>query len=172
MRRRRPASLFARLLGIALMLPGMLQVPLPQIDFHVIRHLHGNGEVCPKHDHLLRWHPQAGEGQDVAVLHWHWLLPHSDEAIPDAAGRSIPVLHAHDGDQDRPDPGSGPIVVRETSGAECRGAIGSSLAFAQPLACWLAPLPRPLPDLSHSFHRAADGPSPDAALSRLVRRNC
>lgn len=171
-RRRRPTSPFARLLGIVLMIPGLLQVPLPQVDFHVIRHHHGAGEVCPKHDHLLRWHPQAAEGEDVAVLHWHWLLPRSEDANADLAGRSIPALHAHDGDQDRPDPASGPVLVRETSGVEGRSAMGSALGFAQSLACLIAPLPPALHDLSHSLHGTADGPSPAAVLSRLVRRNC
>ena len=50
------------------------------------------GEVCPKHDHLLRWHHDAGSSSDVAVLHWHWFLPTtSGEADAPQLG-SAPVL--------------------------------------------------------------------------------
>lgn len=91
----RPMMIVGQWLGIALMIPGLLRVPLPQVDFHIIRHHHGAGEVCLQHDHLLRWHPQAAEDGDVAVLHWHWFLPHClDSALAEDRG-DAPVLHAH-----------------------------------------------------------------------------
>ncbi len=173
MRRRRPYSLFARALGILLMVPGLLQVPLPQADFHVIRHHHGAGQLCPKHDHLLRWHPQAGEGEAVAVLHWHWLLPRSAaDADPAAAGRSIPALHAHDGDQERPDPSAASLLIREAAERQARGLLGSSTDLELAFHGWLAtpPLSPPLPGFSlQGVPRATP---PEAVLARLVRRNC
>jgi hypothetical protein len=78
-----------------------MRVPLPQADYHKIRHQHGAGEVCTHHDHLIRWHSSASQVGDVAVLHWHWFLPSAldqgqgansedDSKLP--AG---PVYHAH-----------------------------------------------------------------------------
>src|SRR3954471_17505656 len=80
-------------LGIVLIL-GLVHMPLPQPDFHNIRHHDEPGEVCEHHDHLLRWHPGAGLADDVAVLHWHWFLPLSDpfNLSPEHPG---PTLHAH-----------------------------------------------------------------------------
>jgi hypothetical protein len=63
-----------RCLRIALLILGLVPIPLPQIDFHNIRHHDGPGEVCEFHDHLLVWHPDAGLSEDVAVWHCHWLL--------------------------------------------------------------------------------------------------
>lgn len=172
-RRGRSHNLFSRALGILLMIPGLLQVPLPQVDFHVIRHHHGTGEVCPKHDHLLRWHPQAGEGEDVAVLHWHWLLPRSaSDSDQDASGRSIPALHAHDRDQERPDPSAAPLLIREAAERQARGLMGSAPGLDLAVAGWLAPPPTPPPILGPSPRGPADAPSSAAVLSRLVRRNC
>lgn len=95
----RPMTIVAQWLGIALMIPGLLRVPLPQVDFHVIRHHHGDGEVCLQHDHLLRWHPQADEATDVAVLHWHWFPPRNMGASSSGTGdETAPVLHAHEVD--------------------------------------------------------------------------
>ena len=75
---RRPANASClRLLGIVLLIPGLLRIPLPQVDYHNIRHHDGAGEFCPYHDHLLRWHPTASQNEDVAMLHWHWLVPQS-----------------------------------------------------------------------------------------------
>ena len=67
-------------LGIILLILSMVHTPLPQPDFHNIRHHDGQGEVCEHHDHLLRWHPGATVASDVAVLHWHWFLPHRRQA--------------------------------------------------------------------------------------------
>jgi hypothetical protein len=173
MRRTRPTSLFAHALGIVLMIPGLLQVPLPQADFHVVRHHHGAGELCPKHDHLLRWHPQASEGEDVAVLHWHWLLPRSSDLTPpEIAGRSIPAVHAHDGDPNHLDPTSGPIVVQDVPDLGSRGAIASAQGLSPALASWLVPPPPAPPDLGPARRAASDGFPADFALARLVRWNC
>jgi hypothetical protein len=81
-------------LGIIFLIFSLVHTPLPQPDFHNIRHHDAPGEVCEHHDHLLRWHPGAGVAQDVAILHWHWFLPTSepsDTPLPD----DRPALHAH-----------------------------------------------------------------------------
>jgi hypothetical protein len=77
-----------------LLILGLVHTPLPQPDFHNIRHHDGAGEVCEHHDHLLRWHPDAGRAADVSVLHWHWFLPATDpfDLAPEGSG---PAVHAH-----------------------------------------------------------------------------
>src|SRR3954471_23157864 len=84
----------ARGLGIMLLILGLVHTPLPQPDFHNIRHHDAPGEVCEHHDHLLLWHPAAGIADDVAVLHWHWFLALAEpsDASPEHSG---PALHAH-----------------------------------------------------------------------------
>jgi hypothetical protein len=52
-----------------------IRVPLPQADYHNVRHHDAPGEVCVYHDHLLRWHPSADSAADVTMLHWHWVAP-------------------------------------------------------------------------------------------------
>ena len=97
MGRRKPAETAGgRVLGVLTLTLGLVHTPLPQPDFHNIRHQDGPGRVCEFHDHLLRWHPGAGVAQDVAVLHWHWFLPSDlgDDASPAAPG-SGPAAHAH-----------------------------------------------------------------------------
>lgn len=80
--------------GIIFLIFSLLHAPLPQPDFHNIRHHDAPGEVCEHHDHLLRWHPGAGLAEDVAVLHWHWFLPSAGPTdLPPADGG--PALHAH-----------------------------------------------------------------------------
>lgn len=74
---------------------GLVPLPLPEPDFHNIRHHDAPGEVCEHHDHLLRWHPGAGVARDVAVLHWHWYVPTSPGAEPPAEGSAGMALHAH-----------------------------------------------------------------------------
>jgi hypothetical protein len=83
-----------RAVWAALAALSLVHAPLPQPDFHNVRHHDGPGEVCEYHDHLLRWHPTAGVARDVAVLHWHWFVPtpESDAAPSDHAG---PAVHAH-----------------------------------------------------------------------------
>lgn len=95
MRRRRPApTRNGHTLGVALLILSLVHTPLPQPDFHNIRHHDGRGEVCEYHDHLLRWHPGATGAQDVAVLHWHWFLAGQpgDDPAPEGSGLA---LHAH-----------------------------------------------------------------------------
>jgi hypothetical protein len=84
------------MVGVLLTTLSIVHTPLPQPDFHNIRHHDAPGEVCEFHDHLLRWHPGAGLASDVSVLHWHWFLP----SVPDADGPSRstddgPAIHAH-----------------------------------------------------------------------------
>ncbi len=91
-----------RALAISLLIFGVIHVPLPQADYHNIRHHDGPGEVCVYHDHLLRWHPTANSNDDVSLLHWHWFVPPGelgDLSHPggDAPGTpaSGPAIHAH-----------------------------------------------------------------------------
>jgi hypothetical protein len=95
MRWRRPArTRNGHTLGITLLILSLVHTPLPQPDFHNIRHHDGKGEVCEHHDHLLRWHPGATGARDVAVLHWHWFLPGPPGSDPTPEG-SGPAVHAH-----------------------------------------------------------------------------
>ena len=98
MRRRgwgRPGNKHA--LGVVFLTFGLVHVPLPQADFHNIRHHDAPGELCVYHDHLLQWHPGAGSASDVAVLHWHWVLPSVDGSERDGMARpdGSTALHAH-----------------------------------------------------------------------------
>ena len=91
---RRPlAHAGLRRFGVVLLALGLFRVPLPQADFHNIRHHDGTGEVCPHHDHLLRWHPKASQNEDVAMLHWHWFVPQSQAVIARRAAttRTLPA---------------------------------------------------------------------------------
>jgi hypothetical protein len=80
--------------GIGLLIASLIHTPLPEPDYHNIRHHDAPGEVCEHHDHLLRWHPGAGTAQDVAVLHWHWFLPAAQPGEP-ATASDRPAFHAH-----------------------------------------------------------------------------
>jgi hypothetical protein len=83
-------------LGVVLVTLSLVHTPLPQPDFHNIRHHDGPGEVCEHHDHLLRWHPGAGVARDVAVLHWHWFFPATDGTEPALdPGSPGSAVHAH-----------------------------------------------------------------------------
>ncbi len=90
-----------RFLGISLLILSLFHVPLPQLDFHNVRHHDAPGELCEYHDHLLRWHAQAGDAKDVATLHWHWVYPSSDPLDLSGPGDG-PALHAHIGNWDAP----------------------------------------------------------------------
>ena len=94
--------------GIGLLILGLLHVPLPQPDYHNVRHHDAPGEVCGYHDHLLRWHPDAGQASDVAVLHWHWFLPDSGPADT----RDGAAIQAHVVGWDAPTDEAGPPVVK------------------------------------------------------------
>src|ERR1044071_7654357 len=84
----------ARGLGIAFLILSLVHTPLPQPDFHNIRHHDAPGQVCEHHDHLLRWHPGAGTADDVAMLHWPWFLPSSDASNPATEGDGQ-AIHAY-----------------------------------------------------------------------------
>ena len=106
-----------RLLWITMLIPGLIRVPLPQADFHNIRHHHGVGEVCPHHDHLLRWHPTASQNADVAVVHWHWIIPRTGETSDnsgsgqdDPGAPPRPLLHAYHLDCLEPDWTGDPVI--------------------------------------------------------------
>jgi hypothetical protein len=92
--RHHPIRRVLRTVGAALLIAAVARVPLPMLDFHSIRHHDGPNGVCEHHDHLLRWHPDAVAVADVAVLHWHWLMPMGlgDESGADG---SRPRIHAH-----------------------------------------------------------------------------
>ena len=161
-----------RVVGIIMLIPGLLRVPLPQADFHVIRHHHGAGEVCTFHDHLLRWHPLAGEAEDVAVLHWHWLLPQvlDLDLAPTAA---VPALHAHQADSLQPEWDDARVVL---SDERARVASSSELASWMDLALLAAPALDPIPpappDPCACARLVDDDPSAASALAQLVRWNC
>ena len=88
-----------RLAGIIALILSLVHGPLPQPDYHNIRHQDGSGEVCDHHDHLLRWHPGAGFASDVAVLHWHWFLPNGETEVL-GIDSDRPAIHAHAPDWD------------------------------------------------------------------------
>ncbi len=112
--RRWPVHHRARLLGISLLVLSLVHAPLPLADFHNVRHHDAPGEVCEHHDHLLRWHPDAGQAEDVAVLHWHWILPESGPVEPGHSGDGS-MIHAHVSGWDAPQPESGPVVTLDGS---------------------------------------------------------
>ena len=100
----------ARGLGIAFLIFSLVHTPLPQPDFHNIRHHDAPGEVCEHHDHLLLWHPGASGAQDVALLHWHWFWPAPDRPGPPLEGEGHAV-HAHVADWFASTWDDGPRVV-------------------------------------------------------------
>ena len=105
----------ARGLGIGLLIFGLLHVPLPQPDYHNVRHHDSPGEVCEHHDHLLRWHPDAGRARDVAILHWHWFLPDDGTGHLSGPGDGV-AIHAHVAGWDAPTIEAGPPVVGREDG--------------------------------------------------------
>jgi hypothetical protein len=93
--RRSGLTRLVRRLGVTLLILGLAHVPLPTADFHVIGHQHSEGQICPLHDHLLRWHA-SDTPSERAVLHFHWALLSASMADAEAQG---PAIHA-----DSPDP--------------------------------------------------------------------
>jgi hypothetical protein len=175
---RRPAGSFvARILGIALLIPGLLRIPLPQIDYHNIRHHDGAGEICPHHDHLLRWHPRASQNEDVAVLHWHWLAPQTLQpnapADRDHDGQrpSPPSLHAYLPDCVEPDWPSDPVVHSERRwGAHDLVSLLAGFDLAAHASSFgIAELSSTGPTAPHC---AAPGLSEPGRLSLVERWNC
>jgi hypothetical protein len=92
---------------------------LPQADYHNIRHHDAPGEICPFHDHLLRWHPSAASDADVALLHWHWFVPLAESEDPtpgDGDDRQGPFVHAHFSDWPAPDWLDEPVISPDVRG--------------------------------------------------------
>ena len=118
----------ARALGITLLILSLAHAPLPRADFHNVRHHDAPGEVCEHHDHLLRWHPDAGQADDVAILHWHWLLPSSGPVEPGHSGDG-PVLHAHLDGWEATSPDAGPVVVPDGMSRPITPPAPGPLAF-------------------------------------------
>jgi hypothetical protein len=150
-----------------LVILGLVHTPLPQPDFHNIRHHDGPGQVCEHHDHLLRWHPGAGIADDVAVLHWHWFLPAADpfDLSPKNAG---PALHAHVVDWQASTWEDGPRVSADTT-SRLLGAIEASPSLA-PLALPCAAgtaVPAPGHWRAHTFGATF---APHTHLSCLLQR--
>jgi hypothetical protein len=113
----------ARALGIGVLILGVVHIPLPQADYHNIRHHDAPGEICVYHDHLLRWHPSADHDDDVSMLHWHWVVPLVEPGNPyqssndeNHSPRSGPSLHAHFGDWPGLDWHSDPVVRPDVRG--------------------------------------------------------
>jgi hypothetical protein len=121
-------------MGIGLLIVSLIHVPLPQADYHNIRHHDGPGERCLYHDHLVRWHPSAEFDEDVALLHWHWFVPVVELGNPlhrtgddDQRPGSGPAMHAHVGDSLQPDDWRSEPVLQP----EGRGRVCAHLALAQ-----------------------------------------
>jgi hypothetical protein len=103
------------------MILSAIHVPLPQPDYHNIRHHDGPGEICLYHDHLLRWHPSAKTNEDVSLLHWHWVIPlarpDADRLGGDGEGQAPgPALHAHVGDWPEPTWPDQPVMSSDRDG--------------------------------------------------------
>ena len=159
----------ARALGISLLILSLVHAPWPQADFHNVRHQDGPGQVCEHHDHLLRWHPDAGQAEDVAVLHWHWFLPSSEPVEPGHSGIG-PQLHAHIAGWDAPASDSGPIVAADRSSRPIDPPSPSPrlASMAVPFALPgrdAGPPPRPGP--VHSFGATF---APGASLASWLQR--
>ncbi len=175
--RRRSERHGLRVLGIGLLILGSIRIPLPQADYHNVRHHDGPGEVCVYHEHLLRWHPSAIGAADVAVLHWHWVAPlvepgtwpEEGDARSPGAG---PGLHAHLGDWPGPDWTGSPDLS-----ADSRGRPQDSLALGRSMPSSLfihAPYPGVDPNLAAFLAgdtSCAAGPRA-ANRSLLSRWNC
>ena len=112
-----------RMLSIGLVVLSVVHIPLPQADYHNVRHHDGPGEICAHHDHLLRWHPSAGTSADLSLLHWHWFLPLLEPANTHQSPSdddhhrpgSGPALHAHVGDGLAPDEWRGEPVIESAA---------------------------------------------------------
>jgi hypothetical protein len=166
-------------LGIGLLILSLVHVPLPQADYHNIRHHDTPGEICGYHDHLLRWHPSADLDDDVAMLHWHWFVPivefgdrnqrPDDEHHGPGPG---PSVHAQLGDWPAPDWHGDPVVRPDTHGRlRDHLVLGQSDANLAYLSEELAPLdPRRVLFPLGAHHTAG---ALRAARSALLQRwNC
>jgi hypothetical protein len=117
-------------LAIGLLIAGVVRVPLPQADYHNIRHHDAPGEICLYHDHLLRWHPTARSNDDIALLHWHWLMPLAElgdlgqgRAEDEPGNAPGPALYAHLSDLPEPD-----WLDRPAISSDVRGRFSKDLA--------------------------------------------
>jgi hypothetical protein len=133
-------------LGLGILILSLVHVPLPQADYHNIRHHDSAGEICVYHDHLLRWHPSAKFDDDVTMLHWHWFVPvvefgdHRQRPDDEHHGTG-PSLHAHVGDWPAPDWHGDPVVRPDSRGRLLdRLVLGQSDASIAYLSGDLAPL--------------------------------
>lgn len=121
-----------RWLGISLLIASVIRVPLPQVDYHNIRHHDAPGEICPFHEHLLRWHPSAAIDADVALLHWHWFVPLAESDDPnhhDGRDHQGPFVHAHFTDWPEPDWLDQPVINPDVRG-RLAGDLANGLAAA------------------------------------------
>jgi hypothetical protein len=133
-----------RILGIGIVILSVIHVPLPQADYHNVRHHDGFGEVCEHHDHLLRWHPSADSDADLTLLHWHWFLPLLEPANPHQSSDddhhrpgSGPALHAHVGDGLVPDEWRGDSLIQMSGSSKIIDQLAldvSSTSAGQPVA--------------------------------------
>ena len=161
----------ARALGISLLILSIVHAPWPQADFHNVRHQDDAGQVCEHHDHLLRWHPDAGQAEDVAVLHWHWFIPTS-APVEDGHTGGGPVMLAHVGGWDAPSPEVGPAVVPDRSSSPLDLPSSPQLPVGE--APFLVAIDRPDLRESHESLRtfgATFAPRISSA-SRLQRWSC
>ncbi len=168
-----------RSLGIGILILSTIRVPLPQADYHNVRHHDGPGEVCVYHDHLLRWHPSADTAADVTMLHWHWFAP----LVEPGAGRpgsdmehrapgSGPALHAHLGDWPEPDWTGTPLIR-----PDARGRLLDLLALGlngpgTPAASARIAEIDPGPDLFSAFSESGAAGPRATVLTLSSRWNC
>lgn len=163
----------ARLVTIVATVLALVRVPFPQLDYHNIRHNDGPGEVCTYHDHLLRWHPQAGNTQEVTVLHWHWFTPaDAGESLPNSPlDRNGPAWHAH---VPVPEGLAGDDVVSVVSGHEPQ-LLARGVATL-PVAEFVLPPPRSIglgrDGLARLHGFAATFAPSTARIALLNRWNC
>jgi hypothetical protein len=167
-----------RILGIGILILSTIRIPLPQADYHNIRHHDAPGEVCAYHDHLLRWHPAADSAADVTMLHWHWFAPLVEPGAarpgspdePRAPG-SGPALHAHFGDWPAPD-WTGTSLVRPDARGRFIDLVSLGLSGPSPL-CAAARIigADPGPRTLAVWLAGAAGPRAEI-LSLIPRWNC
>jgi hypothetical protein len=162
-----------------LLILSVIHVPLPLADYHNIRHHDRPGEICPYHDHLLRWHPTANWDADVSIFHWHWFVPvvspgQSQQAGDDEGSRPVrgPVLHAQVGDWPEPDWTGEPVIRPDSRGRLLElvnlGLAGKCSACASGLMALVNPEPRP----SAAGSSGGPGGFRAARLAQFQRWNC
>jgi hypothetical protein len=154
--------------GLGLLVLSLLHTPLPEPDYHNIRHHDAPGEICEHHDHLLRWHPGAGTAQDVAILHWHWFLPTSQpagRAFPDSG----PAFHAHVSDWAASTWEQAPSLSPDTSSRFTPRPVFSPAGFMVAAIALTSSDHRPITGRSVAQSFGATF-APSASLSTLLQR--